>query len=85
MAQSLNIPLVSIDSVNEIDLTIDGADEVDRNLQGIKGGGGALLYEKIVASASRKIIWVVDASKMGWNHWGNSRCRSKWSLSVINK
>ncbi|MBP1914195.1 ribose-5-phosphate isomerase RpiA [Lederbergia galactosidilytica] len=64
LAQSLNIPLVSIDSVNEIDLTIDGADEVDRNLQGIKGGGGALLYEKIVASASRKIIWVVDASKM---------------------
>lgn len=64
LAQSLHIPLVSMDEVDEIDLTIDGADEVDRNLQGIKGGGGALLYEKIVACTSRKIIWVVDESKM---------------------
>ncbi|MCK7527927.1 MAG: ribose-5-phosphate isomerase A [Ignavibacteriales bacterium] len=44
-------------------LTIDGADEVDKNLNGIKGGGGALLFEKIVAAASEQVIWIVDSSK----------------------
>ena len=64
LALSLNIPLLSIDEVNEIDLTVDGADEIDPEFNGIKGGGGALLFEKIVASISRKIIWVVDSSKL---------------------
>jgi ribose 5-phosphate isomerase A len=48
LAESLNIPLLSIDDVEKIDLTIDGADEVDPNFNGIKGGGGALLFEKVV-------------------------------------
>jgi ribose 5-phosphate isomerase A len=62
-AESLGITVLSINDVEEIDLTIDGADEVDPNLNGIKGGGGALLYEKIVASSSRKNIWVIDSTK----------------------
>ncbi|MEO0293380.1 MAG: ribose-5-phosphate isomerase RpiA [candidate division WOR-3 bacterium] len=64
LAKSLGIPLVSIDEVEEIDLTIDGADEVDLNFNGIKGGGGALLFEKIVAKISKKNLWVVDSSKL---------------------
>ncbi|MDM5198375.1 ribose-5-phosphate isomerase RpiA [Fictibacillus enclensis] len=63
LAQSLGIPLISIDDVDKIDLTIDGADEVDPKLNGIKGGGGALLFEKVVANASAKVIWVVDPAK----------------------
>jgi len=47
-----------------IDLTIDGADEVDPNGNGIKGGGGALLFEKIVAANSKQNIWIVDESKL---------------------
>jgi ribose 5-phosphate isomerase A len=64
LARSLNIPLLSIDDVESIDLTIDGADEVNPQFHGIKGGGGALLFEKIVAKASKHNIWVVDPSKM---------------------
>lgn len=64
LATQLGIEIVPFDEVDYIDLTIDGADEVDNNLNGIKGGGGALLYEKLVASSSKKIIWVVDKSKM---------------------
>jgi ribose 5-phosphate isomerase A len=64
LAISLGIPLVSIEDVKEIDLTIDGVDEVDPEFNSIKGGGGALLYEKIVASISKKVIWIVDSSKL---------------------
>jgi ribose 5-phosphate isomerase A len=64
LAKSLNIPLVSIDDVDEIDLTIDGADEVDLNFNGIKGGGGALLFEKVVAKSSKQNLWVVNSAKM---------------------
>lgn len=63
-AASLNIPLKSIDEVDFVDLTIDGADEISKDYQGIKGGGAALLFEKIVASYSKKNIWIVDQSKM---------------------
>ena len=63
LAKSLGIKILSLNDVDKIDLTIDGADEVDKNLNGIKGGGGALLYEKIVAKASNKVIWIVDSSK----------------------
>jgi ribose 5-phosphate isomerase A len=63
LAASLGIEILSFNSITKTDLTIDGADEVDPYLNGIKGGGGALLYEKLVAEASDKIIWVVDSGK----------------------
>jgi ribose 5-phosphate isomerase A len=63
-ARELGIPLITLDEHPAIDLTIDGADEVDSNLNCIKGGGGALLREKMVAQASRREIIVVDESKM---------------------
>lgn len=63
-ARRLGIPLTTLDEHPVIDLTIDGADEVDPDLNLIKGGGGALLREKIVAQASRREIIVVDESKL---------------------
>jgi ribose 5-phosphate isomerase A len=62
-AAKLGIPLTSFDEVQHIDVTIDGADEFDPHLNLIKGGGGALLYEKVVASASGKLVIVADSSK----------------------
>lgn len=62
-AEGLGIPLKAIDDVEVVDLTVDGADEVDLALNGIKGGGGALLMEKIVATNSKDCIWIVDESK----------------------
>jgi ribose 5-phosphate isomerase A len=62
-ARSLGIPIVSFAEVGMIDVTIDGADEVNGQLQLIKGGGGALLREKIVATNSRLMIVVADGSK----------------------
>ena len=63
-ATALGIPLKSIDEVDHVDLTIDGADEISKDFQGIKGGGAALLFEKIVATYSKECIWIVDESKM---------------------
>lgn len=63
-ARSLGIPLVSIDDVDEIDLTIDGTDEFDLDLNLIKGGGGALLKEKMVARITNRQIIIGDASKL---------------------
>jgi ribose 5-phosphate isomerase A len=63
LAASLGIPLTTLDEVQRIDVTIDGADEFDAELRLIKGGGGALLHEKIVASASRQVIIIADSSK----------------------
>lgn len=63
-AFSLGIPLKAIDDVPYVDLTVDGADEVDASLNGIKGGGAALLMEKIVAVNSKKCIWIVDETKL---------------------
>jgi ribose 5-phosphate isomerase A len=63
LAASLGIPLTTLDKVQEIDVTIDGADEVDRHLSLIKGGGGALLHEKIVAAGSQRLVIIVDSSK----------------------
>ena len=71
-AQKLSVPLGTLDEHPIIDLTIDGADEVDPNLDLIKGGGGALLREKIVAQASRREIIVIDESKLSpalGTHW----------------
>lgn len=63
-AMELGIPLLSDDLPREIDVTIDGADEVDPAFNLIKGGGGALLREKIVAQASRRLVIVVDERKL---------------------
>lgn len=63
MALNLGIPLTTLDECQEIAVTVDGADEVDPQLRLIKGGGGALLREKIVASATKQMIVVADATK----------------------
>lgn len=63
-AKQLNISLISLNDVQSLDLTIDGADEIDANLQLIKGGGGALLREKIVATSSKELIIIADESKL---------------------
>lgn len=63
-ARELGIPLKDIDEVDHIDVTIDGADEISDDFQGIKGGGAAHLFEKMVANLSEEIIWIVDDSKM---------------------
>ncbi|UCE07894.1 MAG: ribose 5-phosphate isomerase A [bacterium] len=63
-ARKLGIPIGSLNDHPVIDLTIDGADEVDPNLNLIKGGGGALLREKILAQNSRKVVIIVDESKL---------------------
>ena len=63
LAESLGIPLTTLDECQDIDVTVDGADEVDPQLRLIKGGGGAMLREKIVASATKKMVVVADASK----------------------
>jgi ribose 5-phosphate isomerase A len=63
LAASLGIPLTTLDEVQQIDVDIDGADEFDPQLNLIKGGGGALLREKIIASASRQVLIIADSSK----------------------
>lgn len=63
LAVSAGIPLTTFEDCSEIDVTIDGADEISPALELIKGGGGALLREKIVASASRKIVIIADSTK----------------------
>lgn len=75
-ALKLGIPLTTLDDNPKVDLTIDGADEVDPQLDLIKGGGGALLREKIVAQASQREIIVVDESKLS-DHLG-----TKFALPV---
>ena len=76
LAGELNIPLCGLDDRPDIDATIDGADEVDPDLNLIKGGGGALLREKVVAQASRRNIIIVDESKL-------SPCLgTRWALPI---
>ena len=64
LARKLGITLASLDDLAPLDLTVDGADEADRNLDLIKGGGGMLLREKIVAAASRQMLVIADESKL---------------------
>lgn len=64
LARELGIPLVNFSEVEHIDIAIDGADEVDANLDLIKGGGGALLREKIIARAAKAFVVVADSSKV---------------------
>ncbi|MFX1559051.1 MAG: ribose 5-phosphate isomerase A [Promethearchaeota archaeon] len=64
LAVEYGIPLTNLDLNPELIITVDGADEVDNNLNLTKGGGGALFQEKVVASASKKLIIIVDESKL---------------------
>ena len=64
LARKLGLILAELDAVAPLDLTIDGADEADRDLNLIKGGGGMMLREKIVAAASKKMVVIADASKL---------------------
>lgn len=75
-ARQLGIPLTTLEDHPVIDITIDGADEVDPQLNLIKGGGGALLREKIVAQASKREIIIVDGSKLV------STLGTKWAVPV---
>ncbi|MEE9495557.1 MAG: ribose-5-phosphate isomerase RpiA [Desulfobacterales bacterium] len=76
LAGELNIPLCGLDDQPDIDVTIDGADEVDPDLNLIKGGGGALLREKVIAQASRQNIIIVDENKL-------SPCLgTRWALPI---
>jgi ribose 5-phosphate isomerase A len=75
-ARGLGIPLTDFDAEALIDITIDGADEVDPELNLIKGGGGALLREKVLAQASRRNVIIVDESKL------SPRLGTKWALPV---
>ena len=62
-AEAAGVPLTTLDEIDHLDLTVDGADEIDRDFNLIKGGGGALLREKIVAAASDRMIVIADDSK----------------------
>jgi ribose 5-phosphate isomerase A len=64
LAASCGVPLLELDHADRIDLTVDGADEIDGDFRLIKGGGGALLREKIIANASDHMVVIADASKM---------------------
>ena len=75
-ATSLGIKLSNFDDVLEIDINIDGADEVDRNFNLIKGGGGALLKEKIIAQNSKRNVVVVSQNKL------SDKLGEKWHLPV---
>jgi ribose 5-phosphate isomerase A len=78
-ARGLGIPILDFSSVKVIDITIDGADEVDPQLQLIKGGGGALLREKIVATNSNQMIVVADESK-----WVQTLGKFPLPVEVVN-
>ncbi|MGG0741052.1 ribose-5-phosphate isomerase RpiA [Niallia taxi] len=64
LAEEQGIPLLTLDEVESIDVAIDGADEIDHHFYAIKGGGGALLREKIIARASNKFVVVADSKKV---------------------
>ena len=64
VAREAGIAITDIDQIGELDLTIDGPDEIDRDFRMIKGGGACLLWEKIVAHASRRMITICDESKI---------------------
>lgn len=63
LADKFNIPLIDLNEVHTIDLVIDGVDEIDPDFNAIKGGGGALFREKMVAKAAKEVIWIMDSTK----------------------
>jgi len=77
-AQAAGVPLTTLHEIDHLDLTIDGADEIDPSFNLIKGGGGALLREKIVASASDRMIVIADDSK-----WVESLGRFPLPIEVV--
>jgi ribose 5-phosphate isomerase A len=64
LAREFQIPLVKIDEIDRIDLAIDGVDEIDMEFNAIKGGGGALFREKVIANLAKEVIWIMDDSKL---------------------
>lgn len=64
LCQDLGVPLATLDEIPQLDLTIDGTDEIDADFSLIKGGGGALLREKIVAAASKSMVVIADETKI---------------------
>lgn len=76
LARSLGVPLTTLEAHPVLDVAIDGADEVAPDLSLIKGGGGAMLREKIVAQASRRVVIVVDAAKL------SPRLGTRWPVPV---
>ncbi len=76
LARRLGIPLTDFSKISGIDLTIDGADEVDRQLNLIKGGGGALLREKILIQASKQVIIIIDKNKI------SKKLGTKWPVPI---
>ena len=76
LANKLGIPIISFQEKQRIDITIDGADEVDKYLNLIKGGGGAHLREKILVQASEKFICVVDESKL------STKLGEQWAVPI---
>lgn len=76
LARSLGVPLTTLEAHPVLDVAIDGADEVAPDLSLLKGGGGAMLREKIVAQASRRVVIVVDAAKL------SPRLGSRWPVPV---
>ena len=64
LVKEFQIPLIEIDQTDKIDMAIDGVDEIDSDFNAIKGGGGALFREKIVAKLAREVIWIMDESKI---------------------
>jgi ribose 5-phosphate isomerase A len=83
-AKALGIQLTTLDDMPELDLTVDGADEVDPKLNLIKGGGGALLREKIVASASKRMVVIADSAKLVPRLGGPMRLRGESSPFVTD-
>lgn len=77
-AENCGVPLTTLDAIDRLDLTVDGADEIDAHLNLIKGGGGALLREKIVAAASDRMIVIADDSK-----WVDTLGRFPLPIEVI--
>ena len=81
LARKLGLTLSTLDELAPLDLTVDGADEADRNLDLIKGGGGMLLREKIVRGLRKRMVVIADETKLV-PRLGSSRCRWKWSSSA---